>query len=40
MQTEKEIIKEFQEFRKQTKACNAIRLYEVAQFVLYKLNKV
>lgn len=33
MKTEKEIIKEFQMFRKETKTCNAIRLDEVAQFV-------
>jgi len=39
MISEKEIIKEFQEFRKQTKSCNAIRLDEVAQFVIYKLKR-
>jgi len=40
-QLEKELIKEFQEFRKKyTMTCNSIQLYEVAQFVLYKEGSI
>ena len=38
---EKELIKEFQKFRRDnTATCNAIRLDEVVQFVLYKTEKI
>ncbi len=41
LKEEKELIKEFQAFRlKHTMTCNAIRLDEVAQFVLFKLGKL
>lgn len=37
---EKEIIAEFQKFRKRfTATCNSIRLDEVAQYVLFKQGK-
>lgn len=36
MQSENEIIKEFQTFRRDIKTCNAIALSEVARFVQHK----